>query len=63
MTTKSAVIAFRALMPEASIERGLATRRPTEAEREFVRAQAREAARAFVATELQQSAVRDEVEP
>lgn len=46
MKAKSSVLSFRATMPTAAVKRG-EDRRPTEAERAYVRAKARQAAQAI----------------
>jgi hypothetical protein len=63
MSAKSSVLPFRRAMPIPAGVRVDDARRPTEAEREYVRARAREAARAIFEAELRDTlAVRDEVD-
>jgi len=54
MSAKS-VLAFRAATPKPGAECDAPRREPTEAEREFVRARAREAAREIFEAELRAS--------
>lgn len=52
MSAKSSILTFRRPMPNPASVRTGEDRRPTEAEREYVRARAREAARALFEAEL-----------
>jgi len=64
MVFKSSILAFRSATPTAHVRPTGEDRRPTDAEREYVRARARQAAKAMVEMEQRQQVLApDKVTP